>query len=203
MVPTNKFGTQAHLNDDNFAELWAARDEGAARHPHLAACAQCRTAYGQFLGWLDTVREDAVAEADEAFPSGRLAAQRVSIMSRLEALAPPGRVISFPGQTAPAPVVRHNRARWYAAAVAAGLFLGLGLGQMLSLTGPPVNQVANVRQAPPQVRQPAATPVARDTSVPLDDALFYSDAAVTSPRVEALQALDALTPRVRDIDYPR
>jgi hypothetical protein len=122
-------------------------------------------------------------------------------MNRLEALAPPARVISFPGQAPPAPVVRHSRSRWYAAAVAAGLFLGLGLGQMLSLTGPEVNQVAVTRQAP--ALPAAAAPVARDNTVQLDDALFYSDAAVTSPRVEALQALDAITPRVRDIEYPQ
>ncbi len=64
--------------------------------PHLASCAQCRARYSAFTDWLDRIHDDAVGEADEAFPPERLAAQQAQVMRRLEALERPARVIAFP-----------------------------------------------------------------------------------------------------------
>jgi hypothetical protein len=204
----NQFGDQAnpgpHLDDDACAELWASRADGATvRHPHLETCPECRESYAAFAGWLGALRDDARAEADEIFGPAHLAAERARIMDRLEALAPPGRVIAFPGQTQAPAGVRHHRQRWIAAAAAAGLFVGLAAGQMLHLTSPSPTQIAGSRLSPTPAAQAGPQSIIREASAPMDEALFYSDAAVTSPRVEALQALDALTPRVRDIDLPR
>lgn len=191
-----QFGVEPHLDDEGFAEIWAAGGHGGPEgHPHLAHCAACRERFAAFGEWLDGLREEAWAEADEAFPAARLTAQRAAITARLEALAP-ARVLPFPAHAPNTPTFRHHRSRWIAAAAAAGLILGLGAGQMLHLARPS-SPPLSARSTPA-----VSTQAVLETSQ-MDDTVFYSDAAVTSPHVEALQALDALTPRIRDIDLPR
>ena len=65
-------------------------------HPHLQACAACRSRFAAFATWLDGCAHDAAAEADEPFPPERLAAQQAQIFRRLEAAERPARVIAFP-----------------------------------------------------------------------------------------------------------
>ena len=73
---------RGHLSDQQFARLWASGD----RHPHLDACAACRAKFAAFDGWLLDVGDTLRAEADDAFPAERLAAQQAQIARRLETL---------------------------------------------------------------------------------------------------------------------
>ena len=113
-------------------------------------------------------------------------------MRRLEALERPARVIAFPevrpaGRAPPAAVPQ----RWIAAAAAAGLIVGLGAGELLDLRRTP--RLAP-RRAPRRAgRRPVGTGTVQPIALNSDDALLYD--ADPSPRVEALQALDAITPR--------
>jgi hypothetical protein len=200
------FSRQSHLDDWAIAELWSARlatgtDGDPVELSHLRECGACRVRYEAYSSWLDDVRSDALDEADEAFPAERLATQQQQILRRLETLERPARVIAFPRQSQPTAVARRGPQRWIAAAAAAGLIIGLGAGEVLDLK--------NLRRAGAPVRRPAQPGIAQSAhtgvqtvSLSSDDAFLYdSDAA--SPRVEALQALDEMTPRVRDLDSSR
>ena len=208
----SSLGRGRHLDDAAIAELWYARaaagpaSAGHTGAAHVDLCGQCRARYDALAGWLTDVRDDAIGEADDLFPPERLASQQAQILRRLEALERPARVIAFPRFSQPVAVPRRGPQRWIAAGVAAGLVLGLGAGELLDLrralhgTAPAGRLINQDESAVTQTARGNVTPI----SLSSDDVfLSDSDAAGTSPRVEALQALDALTPRVRDVDQAR
>lgn len=198
----DRIAANRHLGDDDLAEIWtAAASEGrTATHPHLTSCAHCRVRYSAFTGWLDNLRTEAHAEADDAFPPERLAAQQAAIFRRLEALERPARVIAFPKHSRPISTSQPFVRRWVAAA-AAGLVIGLAAGQILDLrhalerpaqpARPTGTAAANTQTAAARGVQPAA--------LSIDEALFYGDAPDTTPRgARYMPALDELIPRARD-----
>jgi hypothetical protein len=147
---------------------------------------------------LDTLADAhaaAEADADAAFTPERAAAQRAAIMARLGADADQ-RVLSFPPRVAePAP--RSARAPrpalgWMLTAAAAGLVVGVGTGQGISVEWPG-------RDTAPQVRVVTATPhtASPADAVDTDDAILSEvEVALAQRGVDELQPLDALTPRV-------
>jgi hypothetical protein len=149
------------------------------------------------LDTLADVRDAAEADADAAFTPERAAAQRAAILARLGAGDDP-RVLSFPPRAEAAPAARLARAPrpalgWMLTAAAAGLVVGVGTGQGVSLEWPAR------QQAPTQARVSAApvrpTALAADTD-PDDAILGEVEVALSSRGVDELQPLDALTPRV-------
>lgn len=203
-----RFAANRHLDDDVLAEIWsAAASEGrTATHPHLTSCAHCRSRYSAFTDWLDDVSADARAEADEAFPAERLAAQQAAIFRRLEALERPARVIAFPRNARPTTTSQHFTRRWIATAAAAGLVIGLAAGQFLDLrhrldgTPQASRGTTEVAQRSPVARQIAVQPVSLS-----DEALFYGDygeAEVGARSARYLPEVDEITPRARD-DFDR
>jgi hypothetical protein len=200
----DRLSLNRHLDDTALAGMWtdSTLDGGERRaHPHLDACAACRSRYAALDAWLQEVGAVARAEADDVFPADRLAAQQNQIMRRLEALERPARVIVFPKHLHAAAGDRGAR-RWIAAAAAAGLVVGIAAGQLLDLRdalGGPTRQFAEQRpaEAVPTVAniQPAVV-----TSLQSDEAFLSElEDASLSPRVPELAALDAFTPRLRDI----
>jgi hypothetical protein len=200
----------AHLDDAGFAEVWAERltleDDDSPRpaQKHLRACAECRARYSAFCNWLDAMRVDARAEADEVFTAERLATQQGQIARRLEALEHPARVIAFPRFSRPVSAQPSGRRRLIAAAAAAGLIAGVGLGQLLEFGGvqrtpePVASQMARgtmVVAGPPRL---AVQPVSQISD---ESFLFDQDATPSQPRVpDSLQYLNAITPGARDYD---
>ena len=77
-----------HLEDDDFADVWSARSAAGIAESdrpaenHLRKCGECRVRYASFASWLDGVRVDAHAEADEVFNRERLATQQMQISLR-------------------------------------------------------------------------------------------------------------------------
>lgn len=203
-----RFAATRHLDDDVLAEIWsAAASEGrTATHPHLTSCAHCRSRYSAFTDWLDDVSADARAEADEAFPVERLAAQQAAIFRRLEALERPARVIAFPRNTRPTTTSQHFTRRWIATAAAAGLVIGLAAGQILDLrhrldgTPQAARGTTEIAQRSPVARQIAVQPASLS-----DEALFYGDygeAEVGARSARYMPEVDEITPRARD-DFDR
>lgn len=206
-----------HLDDDAIAELWSSRvaaseitsgpaSASADEEAHLRSCAECRARYDAFAGWLDDARAEAIDEADEIFSTERLAAQQTQILRRLETLERPGRVLAFPRFRHSGTSVRRGPQRWIAAAAVAGLIVGVGAGELLDFRrsmsrGPAAGHLGSQPLPLGQSARGTLQPVALSS----EDFFLYddSDAASTSPSVEALQALDALTPRVRDLDQAR
>ncbi len=94
------------------------RSGQTSRHPHLDAARSAGHRLDDVSVWLDDLRVEARAEAEEAFPADRLAAQQAQIFRRLEALERPARVIAFPrslgrptSHAAAAPLGRHRGGR--------------------------------------------------------------------------------------------
>jgi hypothetical protein len=200
--------TGPHLDDPAFAELWAnalADRTAPDTHQHLQACAECRLRFTSFSNWMEQVRFDAVSEAEDVMSSDRLAAQQAQIARRLEALEHPARVIAFPKHQAG--VMRPSPVRlWVAAAAAAGLLVGVGLGQMLDLRHPadgrstfPADRIADA--AP---RSTAADPdIVPAVSLLSDEATLEELEDAATPQYEALRAYDTFTPRAADFVQPR
>jgi hypothetical protein len=142
--------TSRHLDDAALTELWTAMADGSREgitDPHLERCAECRVRFSAFGSWMNDVREDAVTEAELAFPAERLAAQQAQILKRLEASERPARVIVFP--KFPGTNISHRSpiTRWVATGVAAGLIIGIGLGNLLDLRHIDIGDRPDVRPA--------------------------------------------------------
>jgi anti-sigma factor RsiW len=127
-----------HLREDRLFECYLAEQDGEPLEPpaaeHLTDCPACGARYADLRRFMDTLRADADAELDDVFPAERLRAQQQQIARRIEHLGHAARVISFPGHPPGHPaIVAPTRVatRWVAAAAAAGLFLGIGVGGYL------------------------------------------------------------------------
>jgi hypothetical protein len=200
----NRLRLSAHLDDDALAAIWT--DEAAIgvrqAHPHFESCPTCRARFAELSGWLQGVQIDATAEADEHFSPERLAAQHALIFRRLEAAERPARVIAFPRFAQPLTSRTSHASRWIAAAAAAGLIVGVGVGQLMDLRHPftpqPQAMTARARVTGPGTRggvELGGSPL-NDTR----DAAFLSelDASLSRAGVPELRALDAFTPRADD-----
>ena len=193
-----------HLDDAALAAIWAesALNPGDRRpQAHLDACSACRSRYAALNDWLEDIGTAARAEADEAFPAERLAAQQSQILRRIEALDRPARVIVFPKHTHAASGERSGARRWIAAAAAAGVVVGIAAGQLLDLRdalGRPNQPFAEQRQND-AIRTVGAQPANLSTAQSDEAFLRELEEAALSPRVPELAALDAFTPRLRDI----
>jgi len=146
------------------------------------------------------VRTEDLAAADAAFPAERLAAQQSQILRRLEALERPARVIAFPKFAQPVSGGRSVAYRWVAAAAAAGLVIGVALGQWLDLSQRFDRQPA-VAETQLVASPPASSDVRLQTASAISDDALLSDleaSAAMHPSVAPLRAIDALTPRSRD-----
>ncbi len=148
---------------------------------------------------LDTLADAqaaAEADADAAFTPERAAAQRAAIMARLGG-ATDQRVLSFPPRAAePAPRAVSRAPRpalgWMLTAAAAGLVVGVGTGQGISVEWPTRETSTQGRVVTPPV--PVASPVQADEN---DDAILSEvEVALSGRGVDELRPLDALTPRV-------
>jgi hypothetical protein len=194
----------AHLDDAGFAALWTDEATGGVRqaHPHLESCPACRARFAELSAWLQNVRGDATTEADEHFSTERLASQHALIFRRLEAAERPARVIAFPRFAQPLTSRTSHASRWIAAAAAAGLIVGVGVGQLMDLRHPFTPQVprttvqARVSPTAVAIRGNLAVQPMTDTR----DEAFLSelDASLSRAAVPELRALDELTPRAGD-----
>ena len=196
-----------HLDDDDCADVWSARQAlGAAEsnrpaESHLRTCTDCRARYAAFTSWLDGMRTEIHAEADEIFTRERLTTQQNQIFRRLESLEHPARIIAFPRFARPVSVQPGGRRRWIAAAAMVGLITGVGLGQLFesSRHSRQGDSIAQARVVSPSNDAPRQQPVAASN----DDEAFLSEPEVTTSQArvpDSLQYLNAITPGARDID---
>jgi hypothetical protein len=194
----NRLRLSAHLDDAALAAIWT---DGRLSHPHLDTCVACRARFADFSTWLENIRVDAITEANENFSAERLATQQAQIFRRLEAAERPARVIAFPRFAQPLTSRTSHVSRWIAAAAAAGLIVGVGVGQLMdlrhSLTAPDRPAVrARVATGPASGgREPRVQTVSA-----IRDEAFLSelDASLSRDAVPELRALDGLTPRAGD-----
>lgn len=191
----NRLRLSAHLDDAALAAIWT---DGRPSHPHLGTCTACRARFAELCAWLENMRVDAVTEADEHFSAERLVAQQAQIFRRLEAAERPARVIAFPRFAQPLTSRSSGASRWIAAAAAAGLIVGVGVGQLMDLrhsltvSDAPTTEARVAESALPVGRDPhvQTVSIARD-----ENFLLELDASLSRPTVPELRAIDAFTPR--------
>lgn len=200
-----------HLHDNQMFECYVAERGSEPLAPplveHLSDCQSCGARYAELARFMDALRAEADAETDATFPAERLQAQQRDIARRIESVARPARVISFPGQIGQrtmAASASRPAPRWAAVAAAAGLVVGIGLGATFEWESRRVaGRQATVRdsvdsRAPRAV--PSATRAGHTPDGAADDA-FLSELewALDRPRTRELVAFDAFTPHVREI----
>ncbi len=173
---------QGHLSERALMDAVVCGDRPA----HLDRCDICAERAVDLGRWLDELRADATDAADAVFSTERLSAQESQILRRLEQLDSPARVISFPA------VPRMDRQElagrrvnvsWVGVAAAAGLMIGLLGGHM----GTQLLQ-------PPPVTPPALVDGATQPASPVDGG--FLDEAYDQLRIESLELIDSMTPRM-------
>jgi hypothetical protein len=206
-----------HLTDDRLCDSYFTDRQGEPIDPtvadHLTDCGTCGDRYAELAQFLDVLRDSADTEADAIFTADRLQAQQRQIARRIDHVGRAARVINFPRPFNARTILAsssHKAPRWIAAAAAAGLFIGVALGASYKSdwrSDPRRDaSAARSRTAVQATAHHAAalTPLATRGSVPPDiaaDDAFLSDLEMSldRPRSRELQALDALTPHVREV----
>ena len=197
-----------HLQEDGLYDYYLAERSGEASAPpvteHLADCESCGARYAELARAMDTLRAEGEAETDAVFTPERLRAQQQQITRRIEHVARPARVISFPGRLVRRTITGSARTapRWVAAAAAASLFVGVGLGagyQWGTRARAPRQTLVGITGHSSRLT-PVATRGSGLADVATDDAFLSElENALERPRTRELQAFDAFTPHVREI----
>lgn len=204
----------SHLKDDALIRRYLAdrsldaldaRDEPAVRH--LVDCQACARRYDLLGAELDATATLIEARADQEFSGEHLTRQRERILRKIASQTSVGRVLAFPAAESHASLGMGSRPalRWAAAAAVAGLLLGLTAGRWLWTSGPSDGPAAP-RQTPvigaaPDSGRTLARASGTDAPLADDDILSQIDFALSAPRTQELQALDALT--LADFDTSR
>jgi hypothetical protein len=200
-----RLGLNRHVSEADLTALWADVRLGIATQTaaaaHVRDCAVCRSRLTSLSTWLDSLRTDARQDADEAFSRDRLTLQHAQIMRRLEAMERPARVLAFP-RFANAIASRHvGRQHWIASAAAAGLIVGIGLGQTFNLRQSSLDE--RFGNAPQIVRSVGGQDGLglQPISAVSDETFLYDDEepALGPEHIpESLRSLHEITPSARD-----
>jgi len=191
--------TRHHLTDTEIlARHFDKRADGDANE-HVSSCATCQARGLAVAELLDEITRATASETDLLFGDDLLARQHARIMGRVAQECRSARIISFPA--APPAAVRPVRGgtRWVAAAVAAGVILGI--------VGEHVTQRIAHSSRPARAFTVPAVQVVGDTGVAVravsvssdDDFYGQVELAFGSAAPAALRPLDVLTPRVTDV----
>src|SRR4029078_4104696 len=94
----------AHLLEERLFECYLAESAGDPIDPrvgeHLADCQPCAARYAELTEFMEGLRSDGHAEADEIFTPDRLRVQLQQIRRRLDDSPPPAQVMSCPERVA-------------------------------------------------------------------------------------------------------
>lgn len=193
--------TRHHLTDTEILALHFDQRQGGDAHEHVASCATCQARGHAVAELLHEVASATASESDALFSDEQLARQHTRIMGRVAQECRSARIISFPAAP-PAPVrpVRGGT-RWVAAAVAAGVILGI-VGEHVTERIARGNRPTRAYAAVPAVQVVGGDPgvAVRAVSVSSDDDFYGQvELAFGSAAPAALRPLDVLTPRVSDV----
>ena len=198
----DRLGFNRHVSDADLTALWGDARLGespqTAAAAHVRDCAPCRARLASLSTWLDGLRADARQEAEEAFPREKLAVQQAQILRRLEGLERPAKVLAFPRFANPIAGSSVGRQRWIVSAAAAGLLVGIVLGETFDIRqfsasdwfSPRPDAIARTTTTPTRILQPVSFTSDED---------FLYDLEPAAARVpESLQSLHEITPSARE-----
>jgi hypothetical protein len=189
-----------HASDDALVVLALAGSEGSPQGlvTHVMACPRCGERLAGFEQTLAEGRRIEAVVADQACTQSRLDRQRASILQRIGGSRAAARILPFPVPgRAPATPRRHLVRRSVAAAAVAGLVVGAFAGRFFDSGARSLP--ASAALTAQRVVSPPAVQTVRAAALNEEAFLGEFEAAVVSPRVEPLLALDALTPRPADV----
>jgi len=197
-----------HLDDDRLYECYVAQRRGEPVDPpaaeHLTDCEPCAAQFAEMARLMDMVRIEGEAEADAVFTPERLREQQQQILRRMDAVARPARVLSFPGRMMQRTIrVSTLRSpRWTAAAAAAGLFLGIALGASYEWEsrGRMLPTLVSRNSLGSRGAHLAPVPSRGAGDGAADEAFMMElETALDRPHTRELAAFDAFTPHFREI----
>jgi hypothetical protein len=193
-----------HLTDTELLGLHFDRRRDGEAYDHITSCATCQARGRAVAELLDETTRATASETDALFGPDAVARQHARIMSRVATECRSARIISFPAAS-PAPVhPQRTGTRWVAAAVAAGVILGI-VGEHVThrLTRTPYPS-RTFETSAQMVAQPVRAAAVRTVSTGSDDEFYGQvELAFGSAGPAALRSLDALTPRVSDVSDVR
>ncbi len=204
-----------HLSEDRLLDFYLQQRGGEADpvrsavvRAHLTDCERCTRHYHELSSFLDAVHAESDDTVDEQFPEARLGAQFDRIMRRIDHLGRPGQVISFPTARRARPADATGglglTRRYVAAAAVASLLIGFTAGRFVTrsefaATGQMASVSQTVAPAPAAANTaPSATRASADESFGSLDLSEIDSVNDTEPVI--LQAYDALTPTVREVN---
>jgi len=194
-----RFAERLHLTRHAGTARLQAIAAGAPATPHVDGCADCQARLAERRAWTRATAADAADAADAVFTPARLAAQRASILRRLEAAGRSARVIAFPhGAPAPATIRTASVLRWTAGAAAAGLMIGVATGHLLEWHPEGARTVAAVPAPAVPLSRIVSSPPSQDAPAEALDEEGLLEAAYDRVSVDALEAIDDITPRARE-----
>ena len=183
----------------------------AASRVHLSQCRFCAGRSADLQSLLDVVSETADIDAETHLSTERLRSQREKMVRRLRRSVEPAQaahVLRFPSTAPPTLIHVHRAGRWLTAAAVAGLVIGITTGRFLHLhpqtesadavledTAPSQNAMASTGLTP------ASRGLGNDVLSTLEDDAFLQevDLMLIAPRIPALDPLDEITPRIREV----
>jgi hypothetical protein len=193
--------TRHHLTDTELLGLHFDRRRDGEAFDHVAGCPTCQARTRAVAELLESTTRATAAETDALFGADAMARQRARIMSRVAQECRTARVISFPAAAhAPVRRVRLAGSRWLAAAVAAGVILGI-VGEHVThrITRTPDRGRSFAARDVQATGQPVRAITVRAVSASDDDFYGQVELAFGSAGPAALRSLDALTPQASDV----
>jgi hypothetical protein len=192
--------TRHHLTDTELLGLHFDQRRGGDAHEHLDGCVTCQARGRAVTELLSEVDRAAADEADALFGPEALAKQHARIMGRIAHESRSARIISFPAASAPPERPAKTGTRWVAAAVAAGVILGI-VGEHVThrIIRSPYSSRTYEVPAAQVTAQPVRAVSVRTVSASDDEFYGQVELAFGSAGPPALRSLDALTPRASDV----
>ena len=196
-----------HLTDDQLLEAFVEPTglDGCARakaDAHTSGCHWCAQRLADLETFLETLSGQAELSFGTTFSDKYLAVQREHIMRRLELAVgcrPAARILRFPAIARPVLATVHSTRRWLGAAAAAGLLVGIIIGQLVHWhPGPAIGIPQTVAPASSANRAPVAVGVSA-SSIADEEFIHELELVLSSLQVAGLVALDEITPRIHEV----
>jgi len=177
----------------------AGSDARGRTETHLVECQSCANRLDELQAFVDGVNAETALSFDETVSTVPLSTQRECIMRRVEIAARrhPARVLKFPGGVIPTFITVNRARRWFVAATAAGLLVGVTIGQLVHLHPEPATDIPLTVTRSPN-RTPLSSTVS-STLAPDEQFMEELELALANPRISELEALDEMTPRIREV----
>lgn len=203
-----------HVSEDRLVAL--ALDATAVEAPddpretdrHVERCAHCAARLQEMAAFVGGLSATVQADVEDRFSPEHLSVQRDRILRRLERLVgghSSAKVLVFPGSGRPLTSAPFTVGRWLAVAAAAGVLIGVTLGQFIDLVPgalPDGTMLSDPPAAEPSVAARASDAADGMSSDDLDEVFLEQlelDLTLQRLRVSELRAFDELTPRVQEI----